>query len=223
MVDEGGQERERGGGRRAKGKLNTLGSRQLVTRDMVQLSRLSHPLLSYIFPSFRAPLPPSLSLSFILIHLRFLLWCLFSPFSPSPSFSLSSLHLYFFFLASRACSSWSNIPRVCIHIQRLCVLRIYTYYSVTSGYYTGGWRCHYCPEQSPVPTKGTTSRHRWSTRFIRRASCSSLILGLAIVFQIAVTTSYRVILSPNVNLPYLLELCNSSLLYTRPDTRCFSS
>lgn len=112
--------------RRAKGKLNTLGSRQLVTRDMVQLSRLSHPLLFYIFPSFRASLPSplSLSLSFILIHLRLLLWCLFSPFSPSSFFSLSSLHLYFFFLASRACSSWSNIPRVCIHIQRLCVLRI---------------------------------------------------------------------------------------------------
>lgn len=53
----GGQERKgREREMRAKGSLNTLGSRQLVTRDMVQLSRLSHPL----FLGF--PFPPPISL-----------------------------------------------------------------------------------------------------------------------------------------------------------------
>lgn len=79
MVDKGGsgQKKEEEGGKsekeeRAKGKLNTLGSRQLVTRDMVQLSRLFRPsFLDFLsFPHLPSFLFLSPSPFFTLTHLR---------------------------------------------------------------------------------------------------------------------------------------------------------
>lgn len=121
------RERERAA---CEGKLNTLGSRQLVTRDVVQLSRLSHPLFldSPLYSTYllqpRSFFHSDLSPSRLLLLLSFSL-------SLSPrSLSLlrsrflrpSCSHLYFLSVlrdTSRAYDGWSNVshpPR--LHLPR---------------------------------------------------------------------------------------------------------
>lgn len=175
------RERERAA---CEGKLNTLGSRQLVTRDVVQLSRLSHPLFldsplysTYLLQPrsfFHSDLSPSRLLLLLSFSLSLCLLALFPSLARAFSVPLVRISIFSSFSAiplelttvgvmSLILLAFISRARPPVRVCSASVYPAYTYYySVTSGYYTGGLAMPLLSRAAWLSrTKGTASRHRW--------------------------------------------------------------